>query len=1733
MPLAPGTKLGPYHILTPLGAGGMGEVYRARDTRLDRDVAIKVLPAQFAADPTALARFEREAKAVAALSHPSIMAIHDVGTEEGTSFVVTELLEGETLRQRLQRGAVSWRKAVEIGAGIADGLAAAHARGIVHRDIKPGNIFLTSDGVVKILDFGLARTVTSAAQEDTPDAPTLTVATQPGAVMGTPAYMSPEQARGEPTDTRSDIFSFGCVLYEMVVGACAFPGTTPAELFAAILKDEPRDINTSGKTIPPDLERIIRHCLEKKPEERFQSARDLAFDLRAVESARPGRSPALPWVAAACVAIVALLATVFVLFDPLGRRQPISVPTRSAQIQSLVVLPLENLSGDPEQEYFADGMTDALISDLAKISALRVISRTSAMRYKGTDKPVPQIARELNVDAIVGGSVLRAGSRVRISAQLIRAASDRHIWSDSYERELRDILALQSEVARAIAGEVRVKLTPQERVRLASTRQVNPEAYEAYVKGRYHWNKRTEEGFYKALEYFQQAIEDAPTYARAYAGLADSYSLLAEWGLRPPQEVFPKAKAAALKALELDETLAEAHASLAYVREYHDWDFSGAEREYERAIELNPGYATAHQWYALALLETGRVDEAAAEIARARELDPLSLIINVCVGLVQHAACQYDRAIEEYHKVLELDPDFAFAHLALAWAHEQKGRYEPAIAELRRALTLSDGAPQYLACLGRTYALAGMDEEARKMLDELNGLSERRYVSPINFAYVYTALRDEDEAFEWLEQAYEQRDDGLLDLKMDPFYDPLRDDPRFDDLLRRIGLEPPTARSVTGKIMLAVLPFEDMSPEPQEWFSDGITEELISQLGRLQPDKLRVIARTSAMHYRGMAKPAREIGRELGVSYLVEGSVRRVDESLRITAKLIQVSDQTQLWAEDFDRTTADVLAIQSDVAQRVARALAVELLPSERTRLTRTRAVDPEAHEAYLKGRYFWNKRTKEGFYKAIECFGQAIEADPSYAPAHAGLADSYLLLGDWSILTPRVAFSKAEAAALRALEIDDTLAEAHATLAMVRAWNEWDWAAAERELKRAIALDPGYATARHWHAIILMRLGRSDEAIKEIKRAQELDPLSLMVNTAVGGMLYFTRKYDAAAEQLRKTLDLDPRFESARAWLGEVYRQQGLHERAIAELSQAVTLSNAAQEYVAYLAHAYAVAGQDDEARRMLDELRARAEHEHVPASCIALIHVGLDEKDKAFEWLNTAFDHRDANLDILGIDPVMDPLRDDPRFDDLLRRMGLDPSAYPKPQAAKPPAGKIMLAILPFEDLSPEPQEWFSDGITEEMISQLGRLQPDQLGVIARTSAMRFKDTDKGIDQIGYELGVEYILEGSVRRAAERVRITIALVRVRDQTQLWGERYEDRNVEDVFDIQADVAKRVASSLALQLLPEQQASLARQPITNPKAHEAYLKGRYYWNKRTEEGFYKAIEFFERAIKEDPGYAPAHAGLADSHILLAVWGIMPPKEAFPKAKAAALKALQIDDTLAEAHTSLAGVMQAYEWKWDQAEKEFKRAIALNPGYATAHQWYALMLSLLGRHPEAIDEAQRALECDPLSLIVKTDVGSVYYFARQYDESIVACRDTLEMDPSFETTYANLAGAYAQKGMYAEAIFEAERAVELSDAATYYVAWLGHIYAVAGKDEQARTVLNGLIETSRRRYVLPSSVAMVYADLGEIDQAFAWLEKAYADRDIYLGFMNVQPFYDPLRDDPRFDDLLRRIGLAP
>ena len=795
MILAAGNRLGPYEVLTPLGAGGMGEVYKARDSRLDREVAIKVLPEHLADDPAALSRFEREAKAIAAISHPNILAIHDFGREGGVTFAVMELLEGETLRSRLSGSELPWREAVEIGAAVADGLAAAHSRGIVHRDLKPENVFLTSDGRVKILDFGLARRERLLAPAEQAEAPTMTQETVPGTVMGTVGYMSPEQVIGQPGDARSDIFSFGCVLYEMAAGQRAFSGRTGAETLSAILKENPPDLRQSGREIPADLDRVILHCLKKEPEQRFQSARDLCFDLRATLAGAAVSAPSVPretqrprvlWkVSAASAAVVLLLAAVLWI-----RRLGHPSGDAAGAIQSLAVLPFENASKDPDAEYLSDGLTESLIDQMSRVSSLKVMARATVFRFKGTADP-QDAGRKLGVGAVMTGSVSRRGSRLLIAAELVEIPTGARLWGEKYDRPLADLLRVQDGMAMEISRGLRLRLSEQEKRALSRHGTENSEAYELFLKARHFFVSQSEEGYLEARRLYLQAIEKDPKFAEAHLGVAITYGAMAAYGYRRPAEAQPQADEEIQKALALDPGNVLARCALAD-RRFFEWDWKGSEREFAE-LANDPRVLSGEQFrpIALSFWARGRTEEAVALMERALRVDPGNFDSLMMKADFLAQAGQLDQAIAVYKSAIESEPSDPRPLFGLADVLKRRHDVTGAIATLRKAYDLSGeeaGAKALAAAHTEKDYENAQAAVARFRLGELETLAQERYVSPLDLARLYAQLGEREKAFAGLEAAFAERSAGLVYLKVDRAWDRIRDDPRFASLVRRVGI---------------------------------------------------------------------------------------------------------------------------------------------------------------------------------------------------------------------------------------------------------------------------------------------------------------------------------------------------------------------------------------------------------------------------------------------------------------------------------------------------------------------------------------------------------------------------------------------------------------------------------------------------------------------------------------------------------------------------------------------------------------------------------------------------------------------------------------------------------------------------------------------------------------------------------------------------------------------------------
>jgi serine/threonine protein kinase/tetratricopeptide (TPR) repeat protein len=752
--LTAGTRLGPYQILSMLGRGGMGEVYRALDTRLDRTVAVKVIRERESPSSSLLQRFEREAKTLAALTHSSILTLFDFGREGEIMFAVSELLEGETLRVRLSDTTLSWKRALEIAASIAEGLAAAHAASIIHRDLKPENVFLVLDGRVKVLDFGLARW--SGDVVDTRDsAATDVLVTDEGMTLGTAGYMSPEQIRGERAGPHSDIFSLGCMLYEMIGGKRPFLGVTYGDVCAATLRDEPPDLEELRSGLPREVGALVRRCLQKKKDERFQSASDLAFALRALTAEKS-----------------------------VDQSSSGSRPAHS--IESIAVLPFTNVGGDPDLQYLSEGVAESILNTLSGLSEnLKVMSRSAVFRYRGSDVDSLAAGREMGVRVVLTGRVHQRGKQLAISVELVDTNDGARLWGESYKREADDLLTIEEEIAREISAKLRLRLSGDEKEKLALRPTHSTEAYRSYLRGRYFCEKRTAEGMRRGIEEFSAAIEEDPRYAKAYAGLADSYVQLGYYCELRPREAFTRAKAAALNALRIDPSLAEARGSLASVLFYFDWNWPAAAREFEASLAANPDDANAHHIYAIFLTAMGKKEQGLMHARSAEEIDPLNLSHKTATAALLYWSGRHDEALEKTARIVEMDLAFPPAHHVRGFILTAMGRHAEAIEELRHASALTDGGTWFRLSMAHACAAGGMIEESDRVLAEL--MKSDRYLSPFVIACIRTAQHRYDEAFLSLDRAFEDRDCGLVMIGFEPRLNDLRRDPRFAAVSKKLG----------------------------------------------------------------------------------------------------------------------------------------------------------------------------------------------------------------------------------------------------------------------------------------------------------------------------------------------------------------------------------------------------------------------------------------------------------------------------------------------------------------------------------------------------------------------------------------------------------------------------------------------------------------------------------------------------------------------------------------------------------------------------------------------------------------------------------------------------------------------------------------------------------------------------------------------------------------------------------
>ena len=1291
-----GGRLGHYEIIRPLGEGGMGVVYLGRDDRLDRPVAIKLLNDRFGRNADNIRRFVQEAKAASALNHPNILTIHEIGEIDGWHYIVSEFIEGRVLRDMIKRERIALPKILDIIVQVASALAAAHKARIVHRDIKPENILVRDDGYVKVVDFGLAKLLAENVSRAFDDSAQTLNLTAPGIILGTVNYMSPEQARAISIDQRTDIFSLGVVLYEMITGFAPFKADTAADTIAAIIHREPEPLGRTRDDVPEELDNIVAKMVEKDRTARYQDVTDLLTDLRQLQRHLEFKTE--------------LERT----SQPNLRADAETQVLDSARLKnisaSIAVLPFANMSADSENEYFCDGLAEELLNALARIEDLKVAARTSAFTFKNRNIEISEIGRTLNVSSVLEGSVRKSGNKLRINVQLVNAADGFHIWSERYDREMKDIFDVQDEITLAVVDALKVKLLGEEKVAILKRYSDNAEAYELYLKGLYHSYKWTDEGVLKSLEYFEKALEKDPDFAAAYAKIADYYHFRSFFGGFAPNEIIGEWRAAAERALELDENLAEAHLAMANIYFHHDRNWEKAEQEFRRAIGLNSNNVQAHMHYGNFLSTRERFDEAVAEAKTVLALDPLSVAVNFVAALIYFRADRFEDARELARLMRELDSNapqlfWLDAHLLLA-----NGRYEQAVEVLQKALTLGDNQ-MALSMRGCAFGLARRLDDAQAILDQLFETREQNYACAFNIARVYAGLGDLDKAFEWLEKAVEERNSELVFLARTAeageklyFGVDFTSDPRYWKILRRADLPsqsggqtrsyrrqaPQISSSHEGRETLqgatqteehlanatsgikrrnlnwwlfglvavivigglyfgyhfltpagkqiesiAVMPFVNESGDLQfEYLSDGMTDTLISSLSELP--NIKVKARTSVFRYKGKEIDPKVIGQELGVQAIVHGRVAQREGRTSVSLEVIDTETEDVIFSTKYNKPQSELVSLQSDIARDVSGKLKSKLSGAEEAKVTKTHTADPEALQLYLQGQFYRHKGGRSNVLRATDFFNRAIEKDPNYALAHAGLAlnyssyDLYSLVPDWQ---------KASAAAKRALELDDSLAEAHL---------------AAGHFRRAIELNPEYAEAHVGLCINLTMTKRFDEGITECRRAHELDPSSVLITMRLGAAYFFARRPDEAIEMLTRAHGMDPTLWVPVGYLGGAQTLKGQYTEAAATFRKAIEISDGSPNVKSHLAYALARAGKRDEAVKLINELKQKGVHEHINAFHFAVPYIGLGDKDEAFFWLGKGVDEGSIGFAQLDVHPWFDDLRSDPRFTALLNRV-----------------------------------------------------------------------------------------------------------------------------------------------------------------------------------------------------------------------------------------------------------------------------------------------------------------------------------------------------------------------------------------------------------------------------------------------------------------------------------------------
>lgn len=1264
-----GRRVGAYRLAEELGRGGMGVVYRGErvDGEFDQTVAIKLIKRGMDTDAI-LKRFRRERQITAALNHPNIAYFLGGGaTEDGLPYFVMEYITGKPIYQYCDENRLNIRQRLVIFRGVCWAVKAAHELGIIHRDLKPSNIMVSGEGKPKLLDFGIAKVLNPDLME-TDGEPTATQLR----VM-TPEYASPEQVRGETVDVPSDVYSLGVILYELLTGhrPYEYNRNVPDDLAKAVREETPATPSGSlsrEATVLPiysdglstldkifqsrnssleslrlelrgDLDRIVLKALRKDPAERYSSVADFADDITNYLEGRP--------VAAE-------------VFTDSG----ISGFVGAGLKTSLAILPFKLLGDHHTPEtgdiFFGVGLADALVTRLSGIGRIVIRPTSSVLPFEGADPT--DAGAKLRVDYVLDGNVRKAGERVRVSVQLLDVRTRSAKWARAFDEDIQDLFVLEDKLSEQVANSVLPELKGDERKRLERRGTNEAAAYQAHLRGRYFWSRFTDADLLKAVEAFSEAIAIDPEYPLPYIGLADYYVWSAIFGEIPSKEGFTKAQAALHKALEIDDSLGEAYAVLAFTVLLLDWNWSGAELLIKQALDLNPNFAFAHECHSNYLLSQGRFDEAVAAIKRAEELDPVSPRAILMTSWTLYNARRFEEAVASAEKANAMQENFAQGNLHLGNALIEVGKLDEAVSVLRKAAEIwgKSGLPRYMLAFAR--ARHNNHEAVRRIVEKLRRTAAEEYMKPYFLGMAYVAAGEFDNAFEWFERAIQERNEWMVWFGVDPKLDVIRNDERYRRILEKtnnpIAGDRRLRHAPERELSIAVLPFRNIGAHDtggqgsEDYLSLGIADAVTMRLSNVR--RFLVRPTSSVLPFAsGMIDPFKA-GRELGVEYVVDGIIRYVADRIRVTSQLLCVEQGSTLWSASFSEKFSDILELEDSISQQVTEQLVPQLTGEERTNLAKRGTDIAEAHDAYLQGRYFWNQFSPESFPKSIAAFQRAVELDPDYALAHAGIADYYTWASIYGFFPPSMSYPKVLEAATKALEIDPTLAEALSALGLYYS-NTQMFEKAEQYYRKAIGANPNYPLGHEWLSSVLVGTGRFEEGKAEIIAAERLDPLSLRPKVLSAWHLYQMRNFNEALAKAEEIYELNPDFMQSNLQLANILIELGENERALAAAIRAAELAPESTVPSYILAFALAANGKIDEADEFAESLEVMSREKYVIPYFIAMAHFAIGNVDPAFEYLGNAVDEKSPWIIWLATEPKLDRFKGDPRFQSLLEKSG----------------------------------------------------------------------------------------------------------------------------------------------------------------------------------------------------------------------------------------------------------------------------------------------------------------------------------------------------------------------------------------------------------------------------------------------------------------------------------------------